>query len=595
MKKKTSADLLVKFNEDLIEQAVNMVRERGIESTKIHRNPKGRVVQGYIQDPIEAFLRYTSGVAGGMAKGEVSQKATELLQQIDPATEPKAYDTAKRYIEENLRNSDTADRVMAYAKAVATLKFLGFNPRSAFVNLTAMVTSAPASIHQYAGGGQVNMVTVHKAIARASRSYAKHMVGKTLEAEDQIIAERITREGYDAPQLTRDALGSMQGGLERSWDRMMKVAMFVFSKTEQWNRGTTILAAYSVAKMRFAKEGLKGEELQEAAYKAAIEASDKAHAAYGKSNLPEWAQGTSVSAKVGQAMYVYGNFGHNYVQLLYDLGAKKQNIVGFTWALATPVIIAGGAAWPFKDELLWLINGMLRTLGITTGVDKFVWDKTRKYLGDRAEILGRRGIFGLAGVDISGSLGIGLGIPTGLMGLTGAIGGVAEDIVQANSLLASGQPGRAVEKLLPTALANPLRAIRESRTGVTTEKGRVPVWGRDAKPFTPTGAETAARVVGFPGSRQSVARERDNEMYQQEQAFERKRDKIYQELRAWAVDPKRTNASLTKIYKKQGGYNRAVMEAGLAGRLPLIRSSEMSRQIKGVMVPTKNDFLRFPP
>jgi hypothetical protein len=34
-------------------------------------------------------------------------------------------------------------------------------------------------------------------------------------------------------------------------------------------------------------------------------------------------------------------------------------------------------------------------------------------------------MFGLAGIDISGSLGIGFGIPTGLLGLTGAMGGVA--------------------------------------------------------------------------------------------------------------------------------------------------------------------------
>ena len=49
----------------------------------------------------------------------------------------------------------------------------------------------------------------------------------------------------------------------------------------------------------------------------------------------------------------------------------------------------------------------------------------------------------------------------------------------------------------------------------------------------------------------------------------------------WAVDPKRTNAGLTKIYKKQGEYNKALTDAGLAGRVPLIRSSEMSRQIQG--------------
>lgn len=58
------------------------------------------------------------------------------------------------------------------------------------------------------------------------------------------------------------------------------------------------------------------------------------------------------------------------------------------------------------------------------------------------------------------------------------------------------------------------------------------------------------------------------------------------------MDLKRVNTGLTKIYKKQRDYNQAVMEAGLAGRVPLIKSSELSRQIKGVMVPTKKDFLR---
>jgi hypothetical protein len=372
---------------------------------------------------------------------------------------------------------------------------------------------------------------------------------------------------------------------------MMKVAMFMFSKTEQWNRGTTILAAYKVAKHRFEREGLAGEEMVEDSYSAAIEATDKAHAAYGKSNMPEWAQGTSASSRVGQAMYVYGNFGHNYVQLLYDLGAKKHNIVGFTWALAAPVVIAGGAAWPFKDDFLWLINGMLRMLGITTGVDKFVWDKTRKYLGEHVEVAGRRGIFGLAGVDISGSLGIGLGIPTGLLGLTGALGGVAEDIVKASHFVYNGQTGRALEKTLPTAAANVLRGIRESKTGATTEKSRT-IWDKGVKPYKPTVGETAARILGFQSSRQSIAQERNNESYQEEQGFLKKKEGLYEELRAWAVNPNRTNAGLTKIYRKQGEYNKAVMDAGLAGRVPLIRSSEMSRQIKGIMVPTKKDFLR---
>ena len=52
------------------------------------------------------------------------------------------------------------------------------------------------------------------------------------------------------------------------------------------------------------------------------------------------------------------------------------------------------------------------------------------------------------------------------------------------------------------------------------------------------------------------------------------------------------NLGLTKIYKKQIEYNKAFVEAGLAGRVPLIKSSELSRQIRGVKVPLKKEIIR---
>lgn len=592
MKGKASTDVLAKFNEDLIEQAANMIRERGIEATKIHRVPKGRVVKGYIEDPLEAYGRYLSGVSGGIAKGQVSQSATSILRQINASTESKVYDAAKRYIEENLRNADAADKYMAFFKSVATMKFLGFNPRSALVNMTAMVTTAPAAIHQYAGQGKINMGAVNLEITSAMKDYVKHMLGGKLEGADQAIVEKITKDGYDTPALTRDALGAMQGGLGRSWSRYMKAAMFMFSTTEQWNRGSTMFAAYRVAKKALIKQGMKeGKDLEAEAYGIAVEATEKAHAGYGKSNMPEWALGTSVSSRVGQAMYVYGNFGHNYVQMLYDLGAKKRNITAFVWALAAPMILAGGAAFPFKDEWLWLINGMLRMLGIKTGVDKFVWDQTRKHLGESAETFGRRGAFGLAGIDISGSLGIGLGLPTGLIGLAGAAGGVAEDIVKAGHYFSAGQVGRGTEKMLPTAAANILRARRESKTGVMSEATR-PLWDKGGKIFRPTGLETAERVFGFQSARQSIARERDWEARRIEDMFKNKREAIYEELRAWAADPERDNKGLTKIYKKQADFDKEIIDMGLAGQIPLIRSVGIRNQIKSVIVPKKSEIIR---
>jgi len=351
-----------------------------------------------------------------------------------------------------------------------------------------------------------------------------------------------------------------------------------------------MLAAYRVAMKRLAKEGVSEEDRDAKAKQIAVEATEKAHASYGKANMPEWAMGESVAHKFGGLLYMYGNFGHNYLQLLYDLGAKKHNAMAFTWAMAAPLVLAGGAAWPFKDEFLLIINGMLRALGIREGADKFVWDQTRKYLGKEAETFGRRGITGLSGVDISGSLGIGLGLPTGLIGLMGAFGGVLEDMAKAGHFFATGQTGRGFEKFLPTVASNVIRAYREHEEGVTTEKGRR-VWTEEGKPMKLTGAETTARALGFKSSRQSVMQERRNEEFRIEDQFTNKRNAIYEAARAYysgAPDSKR----FTRIMTQVAEYNRSVRQQGLEGIIPLIKGSSLRQQAKSVSVPNKKERLR---
>ena len=591
MKGKTSPELLAKFNEDIIQQAVDMIRERGIESTKIHRLPEGRIVKGYMEDPLKVFVRYASGVAGGIAKGEASRSSVELLKEIDPTKEPRVYDTAKSYIEENLKNVDTSDKVLALAKSMATFKYLAFNPRSAFVNMTAMLTTVPAAIHQYAGQKKVSLSQVNKEIVKAGRDYAKHMAGNKLEGDDQKIVEEITRKGYDSPQLTRDALGAMQGGLEHHWSWLMEKGMWMFGKTEQWNRGSTMLAAYRIAKQQLIKQGIKGDELHNKSMDAAIESVEKAHAAYGKANLPEWALGNTVSAKVGQAMYVYGNFGHNYVQMLYDLGMKQKNIKAFTWALAAPLVLAGGAVFPFKDQLLDIINAILKALGWTQGVDKYVWDGVRKNFGKDAETFGRRGLTGLAGLDISGSLGVSLQMPTNLWDFAGASGGVVKDTLQSLHFLATGQAGRAMEKMAPTALSNILKGGREHETGITTEKGRR-VWNEEGRPLMPSNVEWALRTFGFKGSNQAVLQERADEIRDVEDRFKNKRDNIYEEASSVFTQPRVDSKALTKLYNRAAEYNKQVTDSGMRGIIPIIKASSLKTQAKSVMKPSKKEMLR---
>jgi predicted RNA methylase len=570
--------LTAQFNRDLLAAVADEIRARGFRSHMMHRQ-EGRVVKGYIEDPIRRNVLYMNQIASGTAKARVARMAmAELLGEkvkgklvggIDPAKEPKEYEVATAYIREQLRNLDASDRVIGIAKSIATFKFLGFNLRSLAVNMTAIVTTAPASIHQYAMGGTGSMYRVYDAIGRAGKDYAAVLAGKKLaNAGEQTFLDDVHKKGWDDAQYTRDALGTMEKTHSRVWATMMDASMYLFGKSEQWNRGTTMLAAYRLAR----KRGLD----HAAAAEAAKESSDRAHGVYGRATLPMWAQGQNPAAKIGQMMYIYSKFSHNYLQMLYDLGFKKHNVKAAMFAFLSPIVVAGGAALPFKDTIFAVAGFVLRSLfGEDRDPEKWVWDTIREHLGDTTERVGRHGLTGAAGVDISGSLSIGVGIPRNMLELTGAIGGVADSAMTGGKALMRGQYSKAVESFLPTGLANPIRAAREAREGVSTRANNR-VWDERGRPLEPSAGETVARAAGFRSTRQAVLSERTWEGKRQSSHYAELRQSIYQRYRAWLLG-KQDKEEHKKIVKAVREYNEKVKDLK-DGEAPKITFASMRGQ-----------------
>jgi len=355
--------------------------------------------------------------------------------------------------------------------------------------------------------------------------------------------------------------------------------MYMFGKTEQWNRGTTMLAAYRVAR----KQGLSHAEASEKAH----DASDKAHGVYGRATMPMWAQGANPAAKIGQMMYTYSKFGHNYLQMLYDMGFKKHNIKGVMFAFLSPLVLAGGAALPFKDALFGIAGVILKALfGWDQDPEKWVWDEIRKHLGTGAEKIGRHGLTGAAGIDISSSLSIGVGIPKNFIDLTGAVGGVGNDLKEFGENFGRGQYSKAAEKLLPAGAANPVRAIRESSEGVTTKNNRR-VWNENGKPFIPGTAAAVARSVGFRSTDQAVLSERTWEGHREQGKFAEKRNAIYERFRAWTLGG-RDRDEYRKIVEEVQKYNRTIRENRIRGVSP-ITSESLRNQTKRMQKPSKNE------
>ena len=340
--------------------------------------------------------------------------------------------------------------------------------------------------------------------------------------------------------------------------------------------GTTMLAAYRVARER----GMSHNQAAE----VAKEASDKAHGVYGKATMPMWAQGNNPAAKVGQMMYVYGKFSHNYLQMLYDMGLKKHNIKGAMFAFLSPLVLAGGAALPFKDALFGIAGVILGALGEDKDPEKWVWDTIRKHLGPGAEQIGRHGLTGAMGVDISGSLSIGVGVPKNFIDLSGAIGGAANEIIEAGESIRNKQYGKAAEHLLPTGLANPLRAAREAKEGVSTRNNRR-VWDEKGRPYVPETGATAARVFGFRSAKQAVLSERTWEGHRQQADFSKKRDSIYEQYRAWLLGG-RDREEYKEIVRAVQDYNRKIK--GVPGVSP-ITSKSLRDQVRRMQRPSKRE------
>ena len=469
--------------------------------------------------------------------------------------------------------------MVGFASAVTTIKYLGFNPRSAFVTITAMVTTVPAALRHYATAGTVGFAAIHKEIARAGRDYAAFMKNgesNKLSLEEQRFLSDIKAKHYDDPQYTRDAIGLIRGMHGKGFAKTMEWAMYLFGKTEQWNRGATMLAAY---RLKQGNDFVKRE--------AARTVTEKSHGVYGRATLPSWAQGANPAATLGQMLYVFTKFGPTWLQMAYDLGFKKKDLKSFAWAMGSPIVLGGAAAIPMKSAAVGIIGAIMSALGDDRDPEKVVWDKVRRNMGDTAERSLRYGVSGFAGVDISGSLSFDPVLSNDIADFTGPIGGVVGDISTAARMVKTGQPLRAVESVLPTAAGNVLKAVRERGEGARTQRGNR-IFDEKNRPLVPSKTETGLKIAGFRSSKRATLQSRTWEKKKEYANFKDRRDTIYEAYKAYLAsrDPKAKEA----VLKKARAYNRDVTR--LKADVPKITKASFRSIARRMKKPSKRNRLK---
>ena len=603
--------LVTAFGRDMAERIAVLIHSHGSRSRKISRDGRkgADVYLGYEEDPLTALRLVCSGTAAGTAKTEFAKNALRAVtgteipfdeyaaehgkknielfseewieertrlrreymkyvneQRIDSATQPEAYSESLAFIREMMRNTEASERVMGKIRAIAAVKYLS-RISTGLINLTSLLTSTPAMMHAHGG------IPIPKAWRELSLAvpkaanymlYAKLGVGKKLNDEDMNVFEKMAERGWIVSLVNKEAASVGLTFAGRTWRTGAAILLGGQEITERINRAASIYAAYKVLcedhKGKL-DEKLKDEYLEKAKY-----ISDRANGVYGKVNLPTWARGASLGAQMARAWYMFKTYPHTYIQALLECGFRKKDILATAYMTFSPMAVAGLSASPLfvlapvmGPVASWILRKVCEALGTEPPDDPDEW--IYKWLEEKAGVTAarsyRHGLFGAAGVNITGSLSMNdFSLPTTLEDVGGASYSVLSDVFYGTGDILNGDVWKGAERLVPSALSSTMRGIREMREGVTDRRNNPVYW--EGEPLTGGWGELLLRSFGFNPVSISEKTERLWRETQTKREYTEARNRIYNRVRRYYLRRIEDPDEALVIQKEIEHYNARV-------------------------------------
>jgi len=214
-------------------------------------------------------------------------------------------------------------------------------------------------------------------------------------------------------------------------------------------------------------------------------------------------------------------------------------------------------------------------------------------VGDYAENLARFGGFGLIGMNLKGSLEIGVtDLPTSWKDLLGAPGSVISDFYDGGKNLMQGNISKGIEKISPLAVAGPFKAYREATEGLTTRTNAPIFYGKDRVKADMTDA--ILRSLSFNPAGIAKVREEKWAERKQEQAWRDRKTKINSRIKKFMLQPveDRNKADWADILEDVREYNARIKRKKLVGIIPYITGKTIRRDIRRSFRPTKREIRR---
>lgn len=453
-------------------------------------------IEGYSQDVGRVVANFVYSNARQGAAGLNAGTMDRAINDI-PKEQGELKDLAmglRSYIRDP-QEEGQAVRGMLFAQ------YLGGSLASAAVNMTQPFAVTLPWLSQFGGirAASGQMARALKDMGTRGMKYETDLAHALKSAEDdgvvspqevhQLMAQARGAGGLRSGDGTKS--GDARAAAGNAWERAKVAWGQPFALAEQFNRRSTFIAAFRIAKA----QGM--DDPGAFARKAVLETQF----VYSKANKPQWARGA-----VGGTLFTFKTYSVSYLELMQRMwkqgGPEGKRAVG--WALAMLLLMGGAGGVPFMEDAEDLIDGVGQMMGFNLSSKQWRKEALAGIVGKELGEFMEQGLSGLPGapIDVSGRLGMGNLLPgTGLL-LTKQsrerdlleVVGPAGDLVmrgfKAGGKALTGDFGGAALEVSPTAVRNAAKGLEMAASGMYKDT-------KGYKVIDTTLGEAVAKAIGF--------------------------------------------------------------------------------------------------
>lgn len=579
---------------------VNAIRDEfkpGDGVTRVSTSPymlERRLVGGRERlNMAEGMIHYIDATSHGLAKRWVKTRQATILNDPQLRANPNLQNTARKYLS-NITDPPAAE--LTTLKNLVFWNYLGLNPSSLPIEMTQQVLSlAPYLTQKGAGVGESYKYLAHgwKEVGgfykngkyssdELNRYVAKAKDNRTIDtglAQDLYATEDVDLVNTKQLLTGNGKWSEVKDVVGKPLYHMLKLARDFYGMATTFNSEVAYVSSF-----KFAREKLKMGP--EAAHKFATDATDTTMFGGGVANRPMALYGLGKAQGVGGVMYSLQGYTFNMMSMMAHLSKKAINGSGLTPAekvsarkaagqmFITQAVLGGVMGLPLTAATVALVDQVFPEAQVKKNMREAFFNlvKDDEDLGHLVADGAMNGLFNaLTPADVGSRFQLGnmLGVSPydgfSWKNLAGPAATMLENYVHGAQQLVAGEPGKAVESVVPAGLRGMTRLINDA--GAVRDNN-------DQLMFDANDTERTLLSLGFKPKRYSQFLERKALMQQAERIGASEQKTFHQSV-ADALQAGDTQLVQKLLYNRQlerPGYD---VQNGLRQAVEIVQNRTM--------------------